>query len=265
MFWWASCPLAFGAVDFDGVDDSVLTAVSAPFQIAVRTVSAWIYPRTAGESNFGIIVSTHESGANGGWLISMCSNDGTECPAISNTIEIFNYFTGTDGAWYATTGVTLNAWNHVAVSYDASSTSNVPVIYINGQLMTIGGPTFGTPTGSSEHSSGDVLRIGTFNTAEDFNFDGLIDDVRIYNRALSAVEIEIIAKGRLKYDSLTTPGNGLVGYWPLDDSPDGTSGDGDTFVDRSGNGNNGTGVDGANNTGLTAKASSYLMYPVPVQ
>jgi len=86
----------------------------------------------------------------------------------------------------------------------------------------------------------------------------ILSDARVYNRALAPAEIEALAASRLKYHSIT---NGLVAYWPLDDQPDGTSGNGDTFRDRSGNANHGTGDDGGNNTGLTARAETLLSYP----
>ncbi|MDD4062224.1 MAG: LamG domain-containing protein [Candidatus Pacebacteria bacterium] len=68
------------------------------------------------------------------------------------------------------------------------------------------------------------LRVGGIDI---YFWDGLIDDVRIYNRALSAEEVEQLYKG---YDIR----NGLVGHWPLNE------GQGETAYDRSGNDNHGT-------------------------
>jgi hypothetical protein len=62
-------------------------------------------------------------------------------------------------------------------------------------------------------------------------FKGQISDVRIYDRALSAEEVEQLYKG---YDIR----NGLVGHWPLNE------GQGTTAYDRSGNGNDGTLIGG---------------------
>ncbi len=260
MFLWVGggCSLAFGAVDFDGTDDYVEKATpnSALDISASFTISCWVNLEALPISSswFGVVVkvTVPPSGVfnymlllDGGALASggvgwLLATDGNVFP----------------GAKFSTTP-NLNQWYHIAGTYTEGS--DTFTIYVDGiqqaQASAAGYP----PTGTAPFLIGvDPSTAGT-------NFNGIIDDVRIYNRALSPSEVEVIAKGRLKYDSLTTPGNGLVGYWPLDDSPDGTSGDGDTFVDRSGNGNNGTGVDGANNTGLTAKASSYLMYPAPVQ
>jgi len=62
-----------------------------------------------------------------------------------------------------------------------------------------------------------------------YSINGLIKEVRIYNRALSASEVE---------DLYNNPGqvstDGLVGYWPLNE------GSGNTATDKSGNGNDGT-------------------------
>ena len=65
----------------------------------------------------------------------------------------------------------------------------------------------------------------------------------------------------MRYIPIQLFGSNLKTYLTLDDLPDGTSGDGDTFVDRSGNGNDGTGSDGGNNTGLTWVGESILSYP----
>ncbi len=70
-------------------------------------------------------------------------------------------------------------------------------------------------------------------------FSGLIDDVRIYNRSLSAAEVaDLYSQGATQtqassanLDNETTLGNGLVGLWTFD-GPDTT----DKIYDRSGQG-----------------------------
>ena len=81
------------------------------------------------------------------------------------------------------------------------------------------------------------------------------------NQCLSQSEIELLANSHVRYIPIQLFGSNLKTYLTLDDLPDGTSGDGDTFVDRSGNGNDGTGSDGRNNTGLTWVGESILSYP----
>jgi hypothetical protein len=70
-------------------------------------------------------------------------------------------------------------------------------------------------------------------------WNGAIDDVRIYNRALSADEIKRLYKigGTARINtSIPGPTNGLVGYWTFD----GKDMSGVQAYDRSGNGNHGT-------------------------
>ena len=86
------------------------------------------------------------------------------------------------GAYRIATGTSqlpINTWSHLASTYDGTTLR----LYVNGtQVGSV------ATTGSIEVSSG-VLRIGG-NTIWGEYFSGLIDEVRIYNRALSATEIQ---------------------------------------------------------------------------
>ena len=67
-------------------------------------------------------------------------------------------------------------WYHVAVTMDSS---NILTIYVNGNYDNSGSKTPGTPG---------TLSIGRYGGGG-YHFNGLIDEVRIYNRALSPAEI----------------------------------------------------------------------------
>jgi hypothetical protein len=75
--------------------------------------------------------------------------------------------------------VALNAWTHLAVTYDGSSMR----FYTNGVLVRT------TSNVTPIKASTGNLRIGGNSVWGEF-FSGLIDDVRIYNRALTATEIQ---------------------------------------------------------------------------
>jgi len=75
----------------------------------------------------------------------------------------------------------LDTWYHVAVVED----STYRAIYINGSLDI------------SDNISDDTIRIGSRADSTPFYFDGTIDDVRIYNRALSAQEIQQLYQNSL--------------------------------------------------------------------
>ncbi len=75
--------------------------------------------------------------------------------------------------------------------------------------------------------------------SSDFFFNGIIDDVRVYNRALSVSEVQ-----QLYHLGTANAGhsnaiisNGLVGYWPFDGSA--TNWSNNTTRDMSGSGNTG--------------------------
>jgi hypothetical protein len=77
------------------------------------------------------------------------------------------------------TQLALNTWTHLAITYDGSSQR----LYING-VEVANRAQSGTIATSAE-----VLRIGGNSVWGEY-FQGRIDEVRIYNRALSASQIQ---------------------------------------------------------------------------
>ncbi len=84
--------------------------------------------------------------------------------------------------------VPLNQWSHLACTYD-SQTQNIR-LYVNGVQVDSGEPSPGPiPTASGD------LAIG-MEGSNGGNFDGLIDEVEVFNRALTQTEIQsIVAAG----------------------------------------------------------------------
>jgi len=109
-------------------------------------------------------------------------------------------------------------WHHVAATYDGA----VMKIYVDGVLKISN-----TNTGTLKTSTSDVY-IGNQNTINPFK--GTIDEVLLYDRALTEAEIGQI------YSTTPNPGNGasdLISYWNLNENG------GTTATDGVG-GNNGT-------------------------
>jgi len=75
---------------------------------------------------------------------------------------------------------TINAWCHVAVVFDTVCLS----IYINGALANSV-----TYSSTTLRQNTDPLCISKRVGTSQYYFDGLIDDVRVYTRALNAAEI----------------------------------------------------------------------------
>ncbi len=105
--------------------------------------------------------------------------------------------------------VPLHAWTHLACTYDLQAVR----LYVNGVEVASVPATQPIPTSSRE------LWIGNEEGRIDFNrqFDGLIDEVSIYNRALSAAEIQSIynAGSAGKCKECTPPEVSIIGNDPV--------------------------------------------------
>ena len=124
-------------------------------------------------------------------------------------------------------------WTYLCGVWDGTYGNDKVKLYLNGSLAA---------TANTAHSdAGDPLNmvIGSNSVSPTIaGWRGLIDEVRIYDRALSAEEIQM----------LYNAGTGLVGYWNFDECS------GDTVHDHSGHNNHGT-IDGASwTTGVSGCA-----------
>ncbi len=139
------------------------------------TLSAWVY-ETANVGDDGQIVAKSDSGS--GWQLKSTPDTGQRTFGIAITDS-----TGKRIQRYSSTVRALNTWYHVAGVYDA--TARTLNIYVNGVLSN--GVLSGTvPT--SQRASTVAANIGR--RGGGFNIQGIVDDVRIYGRALSAAEIQ---------------------------------------------------------------------------
>ena len=178
------------ALEFDKTDDYV-TAGSASVldNVTQKTVCAWIFPYSKGELNgsnyYGEIAS--KIGVVDGWAFEIADQDA----GIFSLYWWQGFASGvTPGYWHApNNAVALNAWSHVCATYDRSSSANDPVLYVNGVSQT---PTeYYTPSGSADDDSAGNLLMGNL-AATTQTFDGKIDEVRVYNRLLSAEEVRAL-------------------------------------------------------------------------
>lgn len=112
----------------------------------------------------------------------------------------------------STTALNANTWYHVAATYDGAAMK----IYINGVLD------------ASRSQTGSINSNGAFNVGYSYNtsrnFNGKIDEVRVWKRALSQTEIS------QKMCNVTLPATSLSAYWKFNE------GSGTSVQDTSGNG-----------------------------
>jgi hypothetical protein len=163
------------AIAFDGVDDYVQIASTNGLNAYPITVAAWI--KTAGTAGVSGIVSKAVAGAGDGYAVYM--NGGNVCAIFYR--DATNGIDDGSGCPMATSGYTDNQWHQVTFVVDASGGR----LYVDGvQRATRGwSGTPGAPTTTLP------LQVGRYPGAPAPQFfAGVVDDVRVYGRALSASE-----------------------------------------------------------------------------
>jgi len=177
------------------------------------TIQAWV--KTSASSSLNTILSKWSAGyqlrINNGafqaWI-----NDGT-----------------THGPVYSASGFANSLWHFVALT----------VIRTDSMQLYVDGVANGSAFDISAYAANSISSTANFEIGRVngiYPFNGLIDDVRIYNRALSASEVaQMYNSTKDGYLGKIKVSTGLVGYWKLDDNNALTS-----VIDYSGKRNNGT-------------------------
>jgi hypothetical protein len=180
------------ALSFDGVNDYVKVNRTDLLDVGTSdfTLEAWI--KTTMQTDWGVIIGKEAGGANPGYHLS-----------ISNGyIEI--YASG-DYIIDDTTPVNDGQLHHVVATRNENNTLK---IYVDGRLVkeaTFGGA-------SANVTNTQDLLIGRRNMAATAYFNGSINEVRIYNRALGLDEIQY----SYLY-SLPKVEDGLVSWWRMNE------------------------------------------------
>ena len=155
------------AMFFDGVNDWVRIADDDRLDLPRMTIAAWVRPASVEAFDAVIAKATTNSPT-----YVLYSSNGARRPSAdfsisSNTREV-------EGP----TTIPTNTWTHIAASFDGARIR----VYVNGILVRIG-----VRTGAIDSSTG-LLGIGGHQVLGQY-FAGVIDDVRIYNRALLDSEV----------------------------------------------------------------------------
>jgi hypothetical protein len=153
----------------DGVNDRMDVADSASLDLTTAmTLEAWVYPTAL--SGWRTVMMKE---AAGGLAYALYAHDNAPRPAAYVNMG------GADIAVPGTAQLALNAWTHLALTYDGTSLR----LYVNGTLVRTQ-----AQTGNILTTTG-ALRLGG-NAPWGEWLQGWIDEVRIYNRALGATEIQ---------------------------------------------------------------------------
>lgn len=171
------------ALDFDGTDDYVNIGAHAVYCQSRMSVVFWLKANVTPTAFDGILGKTNGNSWNQGWG---CFWDTT------STIRFFGDDWGTN---YSSSGtIAIGVWYHVTGVFDATNVT----LYINGRAQTSGSYGAETTLGAAT----DPLEFGRLGTGDTYNFNGQLDDIRIYDRVLSISEIGVLARRRaIAYES----------------------------------------------------------------
>ena len=144
------------------------------------TMAAWIYPTAAD----GSIVSRVREQVDGehGW--GMYLKDGrVQANLVSRWLDDTTRVETAEP-------LALNRWHHVAASYDGSLLATGVKIYVNGKPVKMH---VVVDELNQSFASGEPLRIG-IGAGNKNGFQGRIDEVRLYDKALSSGEVAVVAE-----------------------------------------------------------------------
>ena len=181
-----------------------------------------------------VIIGKDDSGSNREWLISIPTNLSVFRLHLWNSSGTLSYFD--------TSSFSLGDWHFVCMTWDGSTLQG----YLDGVAD-------GSTSITSARTTNTGLVVGELSNNR---LDGLLQNIRVYNRALSASEVALLYER--PFEGLTygdafhydppTPANltpldnssgintDCVGWWPLTETDDYASG----AADISGNGYDGT-------------------------
>jgi hypothetical protein len=167
---WSTAGKFGGALSFDGISNWVTVPDSPSLDLTTGvTMEAWVRPTAIG-TRWRCVLLKEQTGS---LIYALYAGDGRQQAAT-------DVFTSSDIGISGTATTPLNAWTHLAATYDGATLR----LYVNGVQAASK-----AVTGAIRTSTG-ALRIGGNSTWNDEWFAGLIDEVRVYKRALSATEIQ---------------------------------------------------------------------------
>jgi hypothetical protein len=221
--------LGLGSRNFDGTSDYVDAGTPAAFNLgATFTVSAWVKP-TAFKNYSGLVSKVISSRAGVYSFMLVLHNDG-KLGAYNNT------------SWQFSSGaaLSLGTWQHVVFVLSGGTLT----YYVNGSVN--GSHAFAYPDTDAHN-----VFIGSWHTDPQYDYNGKMDDVGIWNRALTIGEIADLYKSGAGQQPLN-PGfpTGSTSLWAMDEAS------GSTVADSVGS-NNATATGTSITTGRVGKARTF--------
>jgi hypothetical protein len=179
---WTSSGKYGNALVFDGVSALVTINNSASLQLSnAMTLEAWVNPSTVNSLFCDAIYKGNDNYYLEG------SSPNASVPAMGGTFASMSL--------YGTAALPVNTWAHLAATYDGTTLR----LYVNGVQVASRAQTGAIATSTNPLQIGGDSIYGQF-------FQGTIDEVRVYNVALTAAQIQADMKTPVG-DIPTAPGN----------------------------------------------------------
>jgi len=164
---WTTAGKFGKALSFNGTSARVVVVDSASLHLtSAFTLEGWAFP-TAAQTGWHTLVDKDVDR----YYLMTSSDNASSTPAVGGT-----FTNGTQ--LYAPAALAANTWTHLAATYDRVTLR----LYVNGLQVASRAMTTAIATSANN------LNIGANSYGE--YFTGLIDEVRVYNRALTASEIK---------------------------------------------------------------------------
>ncbi len=165
-----------GGVSFDGSDDYIEVAFDPVFDLSGDlTLAAWVHPTSFAGDLRRILSLPQNAAVNGAEQYALVVS-ATGVPQFWLGGEDNDHFVIAPGS------LATGSWSHVAATVSGMAMT----LYVNG--IAVGSGTFPGGDDRLTHISGNVA-IGRFSDIFPQHWNGGLDDLRIYDRALSAGEI----------------------------------------------------------------------------
>ena len=192
------------AMYFDGIDDQVKIEDSNSLDTdSSMTIALWIKPDSVNPGGAKVMSKWYSSPTRGDWLVSLSSHDSCSGTCVSYYFGFANYEVyGYPNGYFAIGPhnldyyLILGEWNFIAVTFDTGFVN----LYYNGSLIRTD-TTIVKYTSLTEYGTDDIYMGRLWNHYPGYDFKGGLDEIRIYNRPLSAGEVNDI------YNQVTSVGN----------------------------------------------------------
>src|SRR6266446_5803031 len=160
------------ALNFDAISNWVTVNASSSLDLTSgMTLEAWVFPTVTTSTWTTVLIKEQPEINNLVWGLF------ADSPFNRPLVDVF---TASVHELYGPSPVPLNAWTHLAATYDT----------VGGQFLYVNGtPVAQLATAGNMVTSIGPIRFGGNSIFGEY-YGGTIDDVRIYNRALSQPEIQ---------------------------------------------------------------------------